>query len=56
MNMYQALHSRHNIDRLYVLVKRGRGLASIEVYANALVKGFEEYNKNDKRNTYYNNQ
>ena len=42
--MHKALHSRDNIDRLYVSRKEGgRGLASIEDSVDASIQRLEDY-------------
>ena len=44
MNTHKALHSRDDIDRLYVWRKEGgRGLASIQDSFDALIQRLEEY-------------
>ena len=47
--MHKALHSKDNIDRLYVSRKvSGRGLASIEDSVNAAIRGLEDNIKKTK--------
>ena len=44
MTMHKALHSRDDVDRLYVSRKPvGRGLASTEDSIDALIQRFEDY-------------
>ena len=44
MTMHKALHSRNNVDKLYVSRKEGgRGLPSIEDSVDASIKRFEDY-------------
>ena len=44
MTMYKALHSRDDVDRLYVSRKEGgRGLASIEDTVDASIQRLEDY-------------
>ena len=44
MTMHKALHSRDDIDRLYVSRKEGRrGLASIEDSVDASIQRLEDY-------------
>ena len=44
MNMHKALHSRDDVDRLYVLRKEGgRGLVSIEDSVDASIQWLEDY-------------
>ena len=44
MTMQKALHSRDDVDRLYVSRKEGaRGLASIEDSVNASIQQLEDY-------------
>ena len=44
MTMHKALHPRDDVDRLYVSRKEvGRGLASIEDSADALIQRLEDY-------------
>ena len=44
MTMHKALHSRNDIDRLYVSRKEGgRGLASIEDSVDASIQRLEDY-------------
>ena len=50
MTMYKALHSRDDVDRLYVARKEGgRGLASIEDSVNVSIQRFEDYIEKYKR-------
>ena len=50
MTMHKALHSRDDVDRLYVSRKEGgRGLASIEDTVDASIQRLEGYiEKHDK--------
>ena len=44
MTINKALHTRDDIDRLYVSRKEGgRGLANIEDCVDALIQGLEKY-------------
>ena len=50
MTMHKSLHSRDDVDRLYVSRKeRGRGLASIEDSADASIQRLEDYIENHER-------
>ena len=52
--MYKALHSRDDIDRLYVSGKEGgRELASIEDSVAASIQKLEECIKKEQRKTNY---
>ena len=49
MTIHKALHSRDDIDRLYVSRKEGaRGLTSIEVNLDASIRGLEDHIKMNK--------
>ena len=48
--MYQALYPRDDIDRLYVLRKKGgRGLVIMKDSVDVSVKGLEQYIKKSKK-------
>ena len=50
MIMYQALHPRDNVDRLYVSRKEGgKGLASIEDSVDASIQRLEDYIEKHER-------
>ena len=50
MTMHKALHTRDNIDRLYVSRKQGgRGLASIEDTVDASIQRLEDYIEKHER-------
>ena len=50
MTMHKALHSRDDVDRLYVYRKEaGRGLASIEDCIDASIQLLEDYIEKHKR-------
>ena len=49
MPMHKALHSKDDVDRLYVPRKEGgRGLASIEDSVDISIQRLEDYIKNTK--------
>ena len=47
MTMHKVLHLRNDVDRLYVLKKKGgrKGLAKIEDSVDASIRGLEDYIK-----------
>ena len=48
--MHKALHTRDDVDRLYVSRKEGgRGLASIEDSVDASIQRFEDYIEKHER-------
>ena len=50
MTMHKALHTRDDVDRLYVSRKeRERGLASIEDSVDASIQRFEDYIEQHER-------
>ena len=50
MTMHKALHSRDDVDRLYVSIKQGgRGLASIEDTVDASIQRLEDYIEKNER-------
>ena len=50
MPMHKALHSRHDVDRLYVWRKEGgRGLASIKDSVDASIQRLEDYIEKHER-------
>ena len=54
MRMHKALHQRGDIDRLYVPKKEeGRRLARIEDSEDALIRGLDDYIKNNKKKTHH---
>ena len=46
--MHKDLHSEDDINRLCMSIWKGRGLANIEDYSNASIRGHENYIKKSK--------
>ena len=49
MTMHKVFHPREDIDRVYVLRKKGRGLTSIEDSVNTLDQTLEDNIKRTKK-------